>query len=261
MNTTDPDESVDDTAPDTAPETPPDTPPDPEHVRLMEAILFASSEPLSERMLANRLPEGVNLKALLSILKEDYAERGVNLVRAGKSWAFRTAPELAQQLNKEVDVPRKLSRAAVETLSIIAYHQPITRAEIEEVRGVGLSRGTMDVLLEASWIKPRGRRRTPGRPMTWGTTDGFLDHFGLDDIRDLPGMDDLKAAGLLDSGPAISVYTSAAAENGELEDTHDDTEPLLQLIENGEEEPDDNGAAEEESPEPLDPDDGSQSPA
>ncbi|MBT7942756.1 MAG: SMC-Scp complex subunit ScpB, partial [Alphaproteobacteria bacterium] len=218
-------ESVDDS--------PSDSPPDPAHVRLLEAILFASSEPLSERMLANRLPENVNLKALLAILKDDYAERGVNLIRAGKSWAFRTAPELAQQLNKEIDVPRKLSRAAIETLAVIAYHQPLTRAEIEEVRGVGLSKGTMDVLLEASWIKPRGRRRTPGRPMTWGTTDGFLDHFGLEDIRDLPGMDDLKAAGLLDSGPAISVYTSAAGENGVLEDTHDDTENQLELIQGG----------------------------
>jgi segregation and condensation protein B len=232
-----------------------DIPPDPEHVRLLEAILFASTEPLTERSLANRLPEGADLKAVLSILQDDYAGRGVHLVRAGKSWAFRTSPELAQQLNKEIDVPRKLSRAAVETLSIIAYHQPITRAEIEEVRGVGLSKGTMDVLLEASWIKPRGRRRTPGRPMTWGTTDGFLDQFGLEDIRDLPGMDDLKAAGLLDSGPAISVYTSVAGVDGELEDTHDETEPLLQLIENGEEDPN-NGAADEEPPEPLDLDDG-----
>ncbi len=144
------------------------------HLRLLEAILFASAEPLSERALAHRLPENVDLKAMLSVLQEHYADRGVNLVRAGKSWAFRTAPDLAQQLNKEIDVPRKLSRAAVETLAIIAYHQPITRAEIEEVRGVGLSRGTLDVLLEAEWIKPRGRRKTPGRPMTWGTTDGFL---------------------------------------------------------------------------------------
>ncbi len=224
-----------------------DIPPDPEHVRLLEAILFASTEPLSERLLANRLPEGIDLMALLSILRDDYAERGVNLVRAGKSWAFRTAPELAQQLNKEIDVPRKLSRAAVETLSIIAYHQPITRSEIEEVRGVGLSKGTMDVLLEASWIKPRGRRRTPGRPMTWGTTEGFLDQFGLEDIRDLPGMDDLKAAGLLDSGPAISVYTSAATadhESGE-----EDNQTQLELVEA------DDDAPGDDPDEPLDPDD------
>ena len=224
-----------------------DIPPDPEHVRLLEAILFASSEPLTERLLANRLPEGVDLKAVLSILQDVYTGRGVNLVRAGKSWAFRTSPELAQQLNKEIDVPRKLSRAAVETLSIIAYHQPITRAEIEEVRGVGLSKGTMDVLLEASWIKPRGLRRTPGRPMTWGTTDGFLDQFGLEDIRDLPGMDDLKAVGLLDSGPAISVYTSAA---GAHKDGEDDNETQLELIEPEKDEAGDGDA------EPLNPDDG-----
>lgn len=222
-------------------------PPDPGHVRLLEAVLFASTEPLSERFLANRLPEGVDLKTLLSILQDAYAERGVNLVRAGKSWAFRTAPELAQQLNREIDVPRKLSRAAVEILAIIAYHQPITRAEIEEIRGVGLSKGTMDVLLEASWIKPRGRRRTPGRPMTWGTTDGFLDQFGLEDIRDLPGMDDLKAAGLLDSGPAISVYTSAAGMGGEPKDSEEDNEIQLELIEAGDDVPG-NGAAESFDP-------------
>ena len=176
------------------------------HLRLLEALLFASAELLSERVLANRLPEGADLDGLLTALQSDYAARGVNLVKAGKSWAFRTAPELVQQLNIEVDVPRKLSRAAVETLAIVAYHQPVTRAEIEEVRGVSLSRGTLDVLFEAGWIKPRGRRRTPGRPMNWGTTDAFLDHFGIANVNDLPGMEDLKAAGLLDSGVAISAY-------------------------------------------------------
>ena len=181
---------------------------DPRHLKLLEAILFASAEPLSERALSHRLPEGVNLEALLGELQGIYADRGVNLVRGGGSWAFRTAPDLAQQLNMEIDVPRKLSRAAFETLAIIAYHQPVTRAEVEEIRGVSLSRGTLDVLLEAGWIRPKGRRRTPGRPTTWGTTDGFLDHFGIEDIHDLPGMDELKAAGLLDSGPAISIYQS-----------------------------------------------------
>jgi segregation and condensation protein B len=202
-----------------------------EHVRLLEAILFASREPLTEKILENRLPEGIDLKAILFSLKDTYAARGINLVRAGKSWAFRTSPELAHLLNKEIDVPRKLSRAAIETLSIIAYHQPITRAEIEEVRGVGLSKGTMDVLLEASWIKPRGRRKTPGRPMTWGTTDRFLDQFGLEDIRDLPGMEDLKAAGLLDSGPAISVYTSAAVVDDNLGELEINDNSQLELIE------------------------------
>ncbi|MFQ5764101.1 MAG: SMC-Scp complex subunit ScpB [Rhodospirillales bacterium] len=223
--------------------------PDPRHLRLLEAILFASAEPLSEKALTYRLPEGVDLEALLAQLRDTYADRGVNLVRSGRSWAFRTAPDLTQQLNKEIDVPRKLSRAAVETLAIIAYHQPVTRAEIEEVRGVGLSRGTLDVLLEAGWIRPKGRRRTPGRPMTWGTTDGFLDHFGIEDIGDLPGMDELKAAGLLDSGPAISVYQSKADGR--------DGGGQLELIE-GEEEGDDDSPDDDEAQETLDPDDGEQ---
>ena len=226
--------------------------PDFENVRLLEAILFASSEPLTERILVNRLPEGVDLKGLLLILQDTYAERGVNLVRAGTSWAFRTSPELAQQLNKEINVPRKLSRAAIDTLSIIAYHQPITRAEIEEVRGVGLSKGTMDVLLEASWIKPRGRRRTPGRPMAWGTTDGFLDQFGLENISDLPGMEDLKAAGLLDSGPAISIYTAAAGVDEMLKDSDGEDNSQLELIKND----DDDGAfGNDDCADPLDPSD------
>jgi segregation and condensation protein B len=235
---------------------------DPQHLRLLEAILFASAEPLSERALAYRLPEDTDLKAMLSVLEAQYADRGINLVRAGKSWAFRTAPDLSQQLNKEIDVPRKLSRAAVETLAIIAYHQPITRAEIEEVRGVGLSKGTLDVLLEADWIKPKGRRRTPGRPMTWGTTDGFLE-----DVRDLPGLDDLKAAGLLDSGPAISVYSTAADANGTAEDTTDSEEQgtQLELIEGGDgiedEDPDLDEDEDSEAFDPLDPDDGGTPPA
>ena len=167
----------------------------------------------------------------------------------------------------QVDVPRKPSRAAIETLAIIAYHQPVTRAEIEEVRGVGLSRGTLDVLLEAGWIKPRGRRRTPGRPTTWGTTDDFLDHFGLEDVRDLPGMDELKAAGLLDSGPAISAYQSSAAtgqdDDGDGDGQDEETPNLFELIETGED-PDDPTEDEpgdglddvtDDPPEPLDPGD------
>ena len=240
---------------------------DPKHLRLLEAILFASAEPLSERALGHRLPEGVDLQELLKELREAYRDRGVNLVRAGKSWAFRTAPDLSQQLNMKVDVSRKPSRAAIETLAIIAYHQPVTRAEIEEVRGVGLSRGTLDVLLEAGWIKPRGRRRTPGRPTTWGTTDDFLDHFGLEDVRDLPGMDELKAAGLLDSGPAISAYQSSAAtgqdDDGDGDGQDEETPNLFELIETGED-PDDpteddpgDGLDDvtDDPPEPLDPGD------
>lgn len=179
---------------------------DPHHLALAEAILFASSEPTGEKALANRLPEGVDVKALLEELRGHYAGRGVNLVRAGKTWSFRTNPEIAAQLVKETKVARRLGRATVEVLAIVAYHQPVTRAEIEEIRGVSLSSGTMETLLEEGWIKPRGRRRTPGRPMTWGTTDTFLDNFGLEDIGELPGVADLKAAGLLNSGPAIETY-------------------------------------------------------
>ena len=181
---------------------------DPEHLRLIEALIFASSEPVSERAIKGRLPESTNITALLHELQTQYESRGVNLVRAGKSWAFRTAEDVSALLNKEVDVGRAPSRAAIETLAITAYHQPVTRSEIEEIRGVSLSKGTLDVLFESGWIKPLGRRQTPGRPVTWGTTDNFLDHFGLNDIRDLPGMEDLKAAGLLESGPAINAYAS-----------------------------------------------------
>jgi segregation and condensation protein B len=177
-------------------------------MRIIEALIFASPEPVSERAIQSRLPNDVDLSALLVELQTHYESRGVNLVRAGKSWAFRTAQDVSELLNKEVDVGRAPSRAAIETLAICAYHQPVTRAEIEEIRGVSLSKGTLDLLFEANWIKPRGRRQTPGRPVTWGTTDAFLDHFGLNDIRDLPGMEDLKAAGLLESGPAINAYAS-----------------------------------------------------
>lgn len=177
-------------------------------LRLLEAILFAAAEPLTEQQLAARLPEGTELKELLTALKAYYEGRGVELVQRGKSWAFRTAEDIRPMLEREIEVPRKLSRAAIETLAIIAYHQPVTRAEIEEIRGVGLSKGTLDVLLEADWIKPGARRDTPGRPVTWRTTDDFLDHFGLEDIRDLPGVKELKAAGLLESGPAINAYRS-----------------------------------------------------
>jgi len=181
---------------------------DPQHIRIIEAYLFASSEPVSERALQGRLPEGTDLTPLLNELQSHYESRGVNLIRAGKSWAFRTAEDISSILNKEIDMGRAPSRAAIETLAICAYHQPVTRAEIEEIRGVSLSKGTLDVLFEAGWIKPRGRRQTPGRPVTWGTTDAFLDHFGLSDIRDLPGMEELQAAGLLESGPAINAYNS-----------------------------------------------------
>ena len=168
------------------------------HCRVIEAVLFASPAPVSSVDLARRLPEGVDLRAVLDDLIVDYAARGVNLTRIGDAWAFRTAEDLANSLQIEVAVPRKLSRAAVETMAIIAYHQPITRAEIEELRGVGLSRGTLDILLEAGWVRPGRRRQTPGRPLTWVTAQAFLDHFALGDLGELPGLEELKAAGLLD---------------------------------------------------------------
>jgi segregation and condensation protein B len=177
-----------------------------QNLRLLEAILFSSTDPVKERSLARRLPEGLDVKELLEELQSHYAGRGVNLVNAGGSWAFRSSPDLTTMLNREIEVARKLGRATIETLAIIAYHQPITRGEIEEIRGVSLSKGTFDVLFDHGWIHPRGRRKTPGRPTTWGTTDGFLDHFGLESVKDLPGIEELKSAGLLDKRPAIDAY-------------------------------------------------------
>ena len=173
------------------------------NLRLLEALLFASQKPISEKQLVERLPDDADISKLVSALKDIYDGHGINLVQVGSGWAFRTAPELGSQLVLERDVRRKLSRAAIETLSIIAYYQPITRAEIEEIRGVTVSKGTIDVLFEAHWIGPKGRRRTPGRPVTWGTTEQFLDHFGISRLDDLPGVDELKAAGLLTKKPAI----------------------------------------------------------
>ena len=172
---------------------------DAEHLRLLEALLFAAGEPLDAATLAGHLPSGTDVAALLAELERAYAGRGVNLVRIANRWAMRTAEDLVSLLRRDVEVGRRLSRAAVETLAIVAYHQPVTRTEIEEIRGVGTSRGTLDILLEAGWIKPRGRRQTPGRPVTWVTTDGFLEHFGLESLEDLPGVSDLRAAGLLDA--------------------------------------------------------------
>lgn len=181
-------------------------------LRLLEAILFAASEPLAERELAQRLPEGADVGKLLSLLTADYAARGVHLVRAGATWAFATAPDLAPLLAGERQVEKKLSRAAIETLAIIAYHQPVTRGDIEEIRGVQLSKGTLDVLFEQGWIAPKGRRETPGRPVTWATTDAFLRHFGLAALTDLPGVEEMRATGLLDARPAIQVPRPDAGE-------------------------------------------------
>jgi len=170
-----------------------------EQIRMVEAILFASAEPVSEKNLLDRLPDGADLGNLMTELQQAYALRGVNVVKIGGNWAFRTADDLSFILQKEAVDTKKLSRAALEVLAIIAYHQPVTRAEIEEIRGVATSKGTLDVLMETGWVKMRGRRKTPGRPVTYGTTDEFLDHFGLEEVRDLPGLDELKGSGLLQS--------------------------------------------------------------
>jgi segregation and condensation protein B len=175
-------------------------------------MLFAAAEPLAERELAARLSQGANVRKLLSRLAADYADRGVRLVQAGATWAFATAPDLAPLLAHERQVEKKLSRAAIETLAIIAYHQPVTRGDIEEIRGVQLSKGTLDVLFEQGWIAPKGRRETPGRPVTWATTDSFLRHFGLATLSELPGVEELRAAGLLDTRPAIQVLRPDASE-------------------------------------------------
>ncbi len=192
-----------------------------EQLRLLEALLFAAPEPLAEAELALRLGEDADIPALLHALAETYAERGVNLVALAGGWTFRTAPDLATALKSERDVTRRLSRAAVETLAIVAYHQPVTRAEIETIRGVGLARGTLDRLLELGWVQPKGRRESPGRPLNWVTTPQFLAHFGLESLKELPGVDELRQSGLLDIGPAV-LGEALAAHEGDAEPAEDE---------------------------------------
>jgi segregation and condensation protein B len=170
----------------------------PEDVRIAEAMVFASPEPLEESAIAARLSEGADVDAVMEELRRLYDGRGINLVRVARRWMFRTSGDLAWLLSQDREEKRKLSRAAVETLAIVAYHQPVTRADIEEIRGVAVSKGALDVLMEAGWVRMRGRRKAPGRPITYGTTTDFLVHFGLDAISDLPGLDELKGAGLFD---------------------------------------------------------------
>ncbi len=171
---------------------------DKEHIRIVEAILFAAVEPLDEKTCGAHLPEGTDVQAILQAIEEKYAQAGFQLVKVAGKYAFRSAPDLAYVLEKHIEQPRRLSKAALETLAIIAYHQPVTRAEIEDIRGVGVGKGVIDVLLQTEWVKIRGRRRVAGRPVTYGTTDNFLSHFDLESVKDLPGLDELKAAGLLD---------------------------------------------------------------
>ena len=193
-------------------------------LRIVEALLFASSQPLSPADIGVYLGEGADPLALLQLLQVRYAGRGVNLVRRGDKWAFRTAEDLGFLLRREESESRSLSRASLETLAIIAYHQPATRAEIEEVRGVATGKGTIDLLMEAGWIRMRGRRRTPGRPVTYGTTPDFLDHFGLEALSDLPGLEELKGSGLLSNRLPPSMQIPLPFD-GALRDDEDPLDP------------------------------------
>jgi len=207
-----------------------------ERLRIIEAVLFAASEPLDLSRIAQHLVEGADVRGLIAELQTAYADRGVNLVEIGGKWAFRTAEDLSFLLQRYAVEERKLSKAALETLAIIAYHQPVTRAEIEEVRGVTTSAGTIDILLETGWIRPRGRRRAPGRPVTYGTSEAFLNHFGLSSIRDLPGLAELKGSGLLDANlppgftvPEPSDVAALLPDELPLDAEEDDTTPQVEL--------------------------------
>jgi segregation and condensation protein B len=201
-----------------------------ELVRIAEALLFAAPEPLGAEDLAGRLPAGADIPAILADLQALYAGRGVNLVRVAGKWGFRTAPDLAFAMRPQAAEPQRLSRAAMETLAIVAYHQPVTRADIEEIRGVSTSKGSLDTLLETGWVRLRGRRKSPGRPVTYGTTPAFLEHFGLDGIGDLPGLEELKGAGLLEGRLPPDMLSPVPSDDTTL---RDDEEPLDDLFEHG----------------------------
>ena len=193
----------------------------------VEAIIFASDKPVRERELRHHIPDEQDMAEIIEVIQQRFdASCGIELRQVGDGWAFRTRAEIAERLNQHKQVERPLSRAALEVLAIIAYHQPITRAEIEEIRGISLSKGTMDILLELTWIKPRGRRRTPGRPLTWGTSPAFLDHFGLDDITDLPGLDELKSAGLLRKGQILGALMDSPTTDQD-DDADEEADNLL----------------------------------
>ena len=192
--------------------------------RIAEALLFAATDPVEQKELAKRMPEEADVEAVLEELKDEYALRGINLVRVGTKWIFRTAADLGWLLSRETQEQKKLSRAALETLAICAYHQPVTRAEIEDIRGVAISKGTMDVLIETGWVRLRGRRKAPGRPVTYGTTDAFLLHFGLEQITDLPGLEELKGAGLFDGRLPSGFGVPTPNDSAELTDSEDPLE-------------------------------------
>jgi len=206
----------------------------PEHLRMTEALLFAAGEPLDAKALGASLPEGADIRAILKELQAIYEKRGVTLVCVAEKWQFRTAPDLAFLLRKEQPEQKRLSRAAIETLAIIAYHQPVTRAEIEDIRGVALSKGTVDALMEIGWVKIRGRKRTPGRPVTYGTTEAFLVQFGLESVGHLPGTDELKAAGFLEALPPSGFdVPNPTDELGPDEDPYIEGEDELDLATGG----------------------------
>jgi segregation and condensation protein B len=217
-----------------------------EAVRIAEALLFAASEPLDEAELGRHMGQGVDVRGVLEELRAHYAGRGVNLARVARKWYFRTATDLGWLLSREQQEQKKLSRAALETLAIVAYHQPVTRAEIEDIRGVAISRGTIDVLMETGWVRLRGRRKAPGRPVTYGTTEAFLIHFGLENITDLPGLDELKSAGLFDGRLPKGFGVPTPSDDPDL---REDEEPL-----EGDESFDDAPAGELEGEGEADPD-------
>ncbi len=207
-----------------------------DNLRVLEALLFAASEPLDAESMKARLPKGSNLNKLLSLLKAQYENRGVNLVKTGNKWSFKTAQDLSSMMKKEKIVQRKLTKAATETLSIIAYHQPVTRAEVEDIRGVHFSPGTLDVLMELNWVRPIGRKKVPGRPIIYGTTERFLEYFQLEQVSDLPGLEELKAAGLLESRlpPNLDIKEPQEVDQSQIEPFGED-ENIDDLIQSGHE--------------------------
>ena len=207
-----------------------------ENLRILEALLFAANEPWDAESLKARLPKGANLTKLLNLIKAQYESRGVNLVKTGNKWSFKTAIDLSPMMKKEKIVQRKLSKAATETLTIIAYHQPVTRAEVEDIRGVHFSPGTLDVLMELNWVRPIGRKKVPGRPIIYGTTERCLEYFNIEQISDLPGLEELKAAGLLESRlpPNLVIKEPKEIDQSQIEPFGED-ENIDDLIQSGHE--------------------------